>query len=143
MCWIDLVASNCDLFNSYIKQVLSVQEQCVIVATRASVLDALEKICNRLQCTFCRLDGRMSVKRCDEAVQAFRTSNIPVFLLSKLAGACGLNLTAATRLLLYDVDFNPAVDVSRSCLLGGRFDLVSLLTIPYKPCYHHLTNPTY
>ena len=43
--------------NGYIREVLSVQEQCVKVATRASVLDALEKICNRLVSRSCRERG--------------------------------------------------------------------------------------
>lgn len=33
-----------------------------------------------------------------------------VFLLSSKAGGCGLNLIGANRLILFDPDWNPAVD---------------------------------
>ena len=34
-----------------------------------------------------------------------------VFLLSSKAGGVGLNLIGASRLILYDIDWNPANDV--------------------------------
>ena len=34
-----------------------------------------------------------------------------VFLLSSKAGGTGLNLTGASRLILYDIDWNPANDL--------------------------------
>ena len=36
---------------------------------------------------------------------------IVVFLLSSKAGGVGLNLIGASRLILYDIDWNPANDV--------------------------------
>lgn len=34
-----------------------------------------------------------------------------VFLLSAKAGGVGLNLVGASRILLYDIDWNPATDL--------------------------------
>ena len=39
-----------------------------------------------------------------------RDSVARVFLLSSKAGGTGLNLTGASRIILYDIDWNPAVD---------------------------------
>ena len=40
-----------------------------------------------------------------------------VFLLSSKAGGVGLNLTGASRLILYDIDWNPANDLQVRCIL--------------------------
>lgn len=39
---------------------------------------------------------------------------VAVFLLSSKAGGVGLNLIGASRLVLYDVDWNPANDLQAS-----------------------------
>ena len=36
---------------------------------------------------------------------------VVVFLLSSKAGGVGLNLVGASRLILYDIDWNPANDL--------------------------------
>ena len=41
----------------------------------------------------------------------FRSLTVVVFLLSSKAGGVGLNLIGASRLILYDIDWNPANDV--------------------------------
>jgi SNF2 family DNA or RNA helicase len=43
-------------------------------------------------------------------VQAFQEGSAPVFLLSLKAGGVGLNLTAATSVILLDPWWNPAVE---------------------------------
>ncbi len=57
------------------------------------------------------LHGGMSKKRRDDQVDRFQTERGPgVFLISLKAGGVGLNLTAATRVVHYDLWFNPAVE---------------------------------
>jgi len=57
------------------------------------------------------LHGGMSKKRRDEQVDRFQAERGPgVFLISLKAGGVGLNLTAATRVVHYDLWFNPAVE---------------------------------
>jgi len=57
------------------------------------------------------LHGGMSKKRRDEQVDRFQTEHGPgVFLVSLKAGGVGLNLTAATRVIHYDLWFNPATE---------------------------------
>lgn len=57
------------------------------------------------------LHGGMSRKARDEQVARFQSERGPgVFLVSLKAGGVGLNLTAATRVVHYDLWFNPAVE---------------------------------
>lgn len=57
------------------------------------------------------LHGGLTRKRRDEQVERFQTERGPgVFLISLKAGGVGLNLTAATRVVHYDLWFNPAVE---------------------------------
>ena len=45
---------------------------------------------------------------------------LEVFLLSSKAGGVGLNLIGASRLLLYDIDWNPANDLQVWITKGGK-----------------------
>jgi SNF2 family DNA or RNA helicase len=57
------------------------------------------------------LHGGMSTARRDEAVDRFQNEIGPgIFLVSLKAGGIGLNLTAANRVVHYDLWFNPAVE---------------------------------
>ena len=59
-----------------------------------------------------RLDGKVATERRQELVEKF---NAPrgtefAFLLATRAGGTGFNLCAANRLVMYDIDWNPAAD---------------------------------
>jgi len=57
------------------------------------------------------LHGGMAKRRRDEAVDAFQAGHGPgLMLVSLKAGGVGLNLTAATRVIHYDLWWNPAVE---------------------------------
>ena len=45
------------------------------------------------------------------SVVAIFTWSLGIFLLSTKAGGVGLNLVGASRLVLYDIDWNPANDL--------------------------------
>lgn len=61
----------------------------------------------------CRLDGSTPATQRAGIVEKFNRPNSPifVFLLSSKAGGVGLNLTGASRLILFDSDWNPATDL--------------------------------
>ncbi|RXG54663.1 DNA repair and recombination protein RAD54B [Armadillidium vulgare] len=67
------------------------KERIVIVSNFTTTLDMLENLCKRYSYAFLRLDV--------------------VFLLSSKAGGVGLNLIGASRILLFDIDWNPATDL--------------------------------
>ena len=57
------------------------------------------------------LKGNMNKKQREEAVEKFQTDNrYKIFILSLKAGGTGLNLTAASHVIHYDLWFNPAVE---------------------------------
>ncbi|KAI0559870.1 P-loop containing nucleoside triphosphate hydrolase [Gracilaria domingensis] len=60
---------------------------------------------------YVRLDGTMSIRARDEAMQMFKTrSKCRLFLISLTAGSTGLNLTVANHVFLLDSWWNPAVE---------------------------------
>ena len=60
----------------------------------------------------CRLDGSTPPKTRQSIVNNFNTGAATrVMLLSSKAGGTGLNLIGASRLVLYDIDWNPATDL--------------------------------
>jgi DNA repair and recombination protein RAD54B len=116
-------------------------EKVVIVSNFTSTLDLLSGLLESLSMRHLRLDGSTPVGKRQELVDLFnRTSSRDyfAFLLSAKAGGMGLNLIGASRLVLFDVDWNPAVDAQamarihrdgqkRPCviyrlLMGGALD---------------------
>ena len=88
------------------------RDRWVIVSNSTSALDVMASMCKRHNWATLRLDGSTTIKKRTELVNTLNTltNNIYVFLLSSRAGGCGLNLVGANRLVLFDPDWNPAVD---------------------------------
>ncbi|KAH7960971.1 hypothetical protein HPB49_025484 [Dermacentor silvarum] len=89
------------------------RERIVLVSNFTKTLDILEDVCTQKEYPFLRLDGSTSSMQRLELVERFNSphSNCFVFLLSCKAGGVGLNLVGASRIVLYDVDWNPANDL--------------------------------
>ncbi|XP_066942085.1 DNA repair and recombination protein RAD54B-like isoform X2 [Macrobrachium rosenbergii] len=89
------------------------REKMVIVSNYTSTLDMLAQICKKYNHPFLRLDGSTPSSRRQSLVDMFNDphSQTRVFLLSAKAGGVGLNLIGASRIILYDIDWNPATDL--------------------------------
>ncbi|XP_038053766.1 DNA repair and recombination protein RAD54B-like [Patiria miniata] len=100
-----------DLLHSMHKDEL--KEKIVLVSNYTQTLSLLQKLCEQEGYKFCRLDGSTPTAKRQEIVEHFNSSYAQetVFLLSSKAGGVGLNLIGASRLLLYDIDWNPANDL--------------------------------
>ena len=57
---------------------------------------------------YAKLTGQ--TRKRDEAIDAFRSGSVSLFLISLKAGGVGLNLTEADTVILYDPWWNPAVE---------------------------------
>jgi len=70
------------------------------------------------------LHGKMTRTKRDAAIEGFRNASGPAILLISLkAGGLGLNLTEATRVIHFDLWFNPAVEnqaTDRAFRIGQR-----------------------
>ncbi|XP_076344572.1 DNA repair and recombination protein RAD54B-like [Tachypleus tridentatus] len=89
------------------------KEKIVLVSCFTKTLDVLQQMCVQYGYSFLRLDGSTPSSKRQELVDSFNApySNHSVFLLSSKAGGTGLNLIGASRILLYDIDWNPANDL--------------------------------
>ena len=96
--------------------VQSTQEKIVLVSLTTSSLDLLQALCDKYSVAWARLDGSTPPSSRQSIVNHFNTSSVSqggprVMLLSSKAGGTGLNLIGASRLVLYDIDWNPATDL--------------------------------
>ncbi|KAL7581624.1 hypothetical protein ACA910_022177 [Epithemia clementina (nom. ined.)] len=87
-------------------------DKIVIVSNYTQTLDLIGRMCRENSWGFCRLDGSITMKKRQKMVDEFNdpSSGLVAFLLSSKAGGCGLNLIGGNRLVLFDPDWNPAVD---------------------------------
>jgi DNA repair and recombination protein RAD54B len=90
------------------------QEKIVLVSNYTSTLDILGNLLSSLEYPFLRLDGSTPASKRQALVDKFNKeppARCFAFLLSAKAGGAGLNLIGASRLVLFDVDWNPATDI--------------------------------
>ena len=89
-------------------------EKIVLVSNYTSTLNLLATLLTSLSLPFLRLDGATPSSKRQALVDDFNrspASSCFAFLLSAKAGGTGLNLIGASRLILFDVDWNPATDM--------------------------------
>ncbi|CAI8496322.1 unnamed protein product [Hanseniaspora opuntiae] len=61
---------------------------------------------------YLKMDGSTSIKSRQSIVDKFNKSkDIDVFLLTTKVGGLGINLVSATRIIIYDPDWNPSTDL--------------------------------
>ncbi|KAK6634151.1 hypothetical protein RUM44_004759 [Polyplax serrata] len=94
-------------------QMHSPKEKVVVVSNSTQTLNLLERVFQVYDYPTCRLDGSTPTLERNRLVERFNYSysNAFVFLLSSKAGGVGLNVTGASRLILFDSDWNPATDL--------------------------------
>ena len=89
-------------------------DKVVIVSNYTSTLDMIAALLSSLNYSFLRLDGQTPVSKRQGLIDQFNKSKQSAyfaFLLSSKAGGVGVNLIGASRLVLFDVDWNPATDL--------------------------------
>ncbi|KAG0668557.1 helicase [Maudiozyma exigua] len=88
------------------------EEKVVIVSNYTQTLDIIQDLLNSNNMISCRLDGATPPKQRSSIVSTFnRNPKIFTFLLSAKSGGVGLNLIGGSRLILFDNDWNPSIDI--------------------------------
>jgi len=88
-------------------------DKVVLVSNYTATLDLMQTLLSSLNLTFRRLDGSVAAGKRQSMVDEFNRasqSTCFAFLLSAKAGGVGINLIGGNRLVLFDVDWNPAVE---------------------------------
>ena len=82
-----------------------------------TTLDLIEQMCNQEDWPSCKLGGSTSTKKrkqfndeFNDPIGLYLNYSSPPFSLSSKAGGCGLNLIGGSRLVMFDLDWNPATD---------------------------------
>ncbi|GAA95684.1 glycoside hydrolase family 47 protein [Mixia osmundae IAM 14324] len=90
------------------------EEKVVLVSNFTQTLNILEAFCKTRRYGYCRLDGATAQKARQGIVETFNRASQKaqfIFLLSSKSGGAGLNLIGASRLVLFDSDWNPSNDL--------------------------------
>lgn len=88
------------------------KEKVVIVSNYTSTLDIIQT--RLVDYGYLRLDGSTAAAKRQPLVDEFNNTSAErcfAFLLSAKAGGVGLNLIGANRLIMFDIDWNPATDM--------------------------------
>ncbi|TGJ82914.1 hypothetical protein E0Z10_g5844 [Xylaria hypoxylon] len=86
-------------------------------------LNYLEGVLRMKKHSFMRLDGDTQMAGRQDMVKSFNKGNIDIFLISTKAGALGLNITGANRVIIFDAQFNPQNEqqaVGRAYRIGQK-----------------------
>eukprot|EP01132_Coremiostelium_polycephalum_P001400 gene1400-1769_t len=100
--------------NSLLDQLKIINEKVVLVSNYTQTLDVFEKLCKSKRMEFLRLDGQVNSDQRQQLVDKFNdptNKTHSVFLLSAKAGGVGINLIGGNHIVLFDPDWNPAVDI--------------------------------
>ncbi|KAL3615824.1 hypothetical protein CASFOL_040118 [Castilleja foliolosa] len=109
-------------------------EKAIVFSQWTSMLDLVESSLKKSFISYRRLDGTMSIAARDKAVKDFNNDpEVDVMIMSLKAGNLGLNMVAASRVIMLDLWWNPTTEdqaVDRAHRIGQtRPVTVSRLTI--------------
>ncbi|MCU0682084.1 MAG: DEAD/DEAH box helicase [Polyangiaceae bacterium] len=93
-----------------VEELLAAGQRTLIFSQFTSHLALVREALGRRGIDFLYLDGGTPRPERGELVRAFQEGRAPFFLISLKAGGFGINLTAATNVILLDPWWNPAVE---------------------------------
>uniref|UniRef100_A0A1D1Z0P6 CHD3-type chromatin-remodeling factor PICKLE n=1 Tax=Anthurium amnicola TaxID=1678845 RepID=A0A1D1Z0P6_9ARAE len=85
----------------------------LIFSQMTKMLDILEDFLSFLGLAYFRIDGQTPISLRQQQMKEFNSPgcNVSLFLISTRAGGLGLDLPTADRVIIYDPDFNPFMDL--------------------------------
>lgn len=107
----DTDSAKLDAFRELLAESIDEGHRMLVFSQFTSLLALLREELDAQEVAYCYLDGSMSAKARQAAVDRFQTDDtVPVFLISLKAGGTGLNLTGADVVVHYDPWWNPAAE---------------------------------
>jgi SNF2 family DNA or RNA helicase len=104
-------SSKLEAFRELLAESIDEGHRMLVFSQFTSLLGLLREELEREGVAYCYLDGSMSTRSRQAAVDRFQAdANVPVFLISLKAGGTGLNLTGADVVVHYDPWWNPAAE---------------------------------
>lgn len=107
---------------------ISEQRKVLIFSQSVQMLDIIQLTIESVPYKFLRMDGHTPVNTRLNTVDEFNVNpEIPIMLLTTRVGGVGLNLVAASRVIIFDPDWNPTVDnqaQERAWRIGQEKDVV-------------------
>lgn len=99
----------------------------LIFSQTKKILDILERLSEQHDFSHLRMDGDVSLKQRMDLIDTFnKTDEHYLFLLTTRVGGLGINLTAANKVIIFDPDWNPMIDIQatdRALRIGQKRDV--------------------
>lgn len=105
-----IVSSKTTRFIELAQTLVSQGQRALVFSQFTSHLALVQSALDDAGIATIRFDGQTPTQVREERVRAFQDGDVPLFLISLKAGGVGLNLTAATNVILLDPWWNPAVE---------------------------------
>ncbi|XP_040260522.1 uncharacterized protein [Aegilops tauschii subsp. strangulata] len=88
-------------------------DRVLIFSQMTKMLDILEDFLSFLGYKYARIDGQTALSARQESIKEYNNteSETFIFLMSTRAGGLGIDLPGANRVIIYDPDFNPFMDL--------------------------------
>jgi len=104
-CRADVAAAKFVLLDKLLEKMLAEKRQTLVFSGFTRTLDTLENMMRLRGIKYGRLDGSTSRPRRALDMRLFQQGSYDVYMISTRAGGLGINLTAATCVILLDQDF--------------------------------------
>lgn len=99
-------------FAELLKRFKSNGDRTLVFSQFTQVMDILERVMEKLDITFMRIDGSTPIADRQSMLDTFTADDsIHVFMLSTKSGGAGINLAAANKVIIFDSSFNPQDDI--------------------------------
>lgn len=106
----NISCSKLDLFSDTIEELLSGNHKVLVFSQFVDYLKIIAEKLDQMKISYQYLDGSMTQKKRQNAIDAFQNGESDLFLISLKAGGSGLNLTAADFVIHMDPWWNSAVE---------------------------------
>jgi hypothetical protein len=103
-------SSKMEIFEQKITELVENNHRALVFSQFTDLLALIRERLEALGIAYHYLDGSTPLKKREQAINAFRCGESPVFLISLKAGGFGLNLTGADYVFIMDPWWNPAVE---------------------------------